>query len=320
MAPQTGHPQRHREGPLALPQMSVIVPASRNETLRNTLGALLTQSIPENRYEIILVVPSDRVFDIPPASSIKKITTNRLFPPGKMRNIGAKHASGEILFFVDDDCIPPPSWLEYTYHLFCDNRKVGAMGCRVAGIKGTFWDRCADYALFSRYQHKSGFYGHLGSAALAIRKEAFFDVNGFEESLLASEDWDISIKLEKNGWLCRFDPCIEVLHDHQRDSLLGILSMGFKSGYRSGLFVQERHKKQMSPAALILLKFKHPFIYPIAMLPYAVALTVFWILEHSRGEPRIFLFSPFIFLSRLSYQMGVWTRLLKKKYSADDSS
>jgi GT2 family glycosyltransferase len=246
-------------------------------------------------------------------STIKAIRTSDLFPPGKMRNIGARHAVGEILFFIDDDCIPPHNWIELISRIFMNNLNIGATGCRVISVNDTFWHRCADYALFSRYQYNTIFQGPLGSAAIAVRKKAFASVNGFEETMLASEDWDLSLKLEENGWLCRFDPSIEVRHDHRRGSFYGILSMSFKSGFRSGLFVQEKHRNRMSVAALILLRLKRPFLYPIAILPYSLVLTLFLIWELWRTDPRVFFFGPFIFLSRLSYQVGVWVRLMRQQ-------
>ncbi len=292
------------------PIISVIVPASRTDTLKQTIEGLLNQSISKDGYEILIIIPATLNFENLQPSRVQVVKTKKLYPPGKMRNIGAQSAIGDILCFIDDDCIPSQEWIEVITEKFQKNKDIGAVGCRVVSLEDTFWHRCADYALFSRYQYTTPFYGDLGSAAIAIRKKAFENVNGFQETLLASEDWDLSLRLNENGWLCRFDPSIEVQHDHRRGSFYGILSMGFKSGFRTGLFVQEKHKKKMSPAALALLKLKRPFLYPIAIVPYAVALTLFLIWDLKRTNPRVFLFGPFIFLGRLSYQIGVWTRLM----------
>jgi len=296
------------------PFISVIIPASRSDTLERTIEGLLNQSIPKNRYEIILIILESVNFENLHPSIVQLVKTKQLYPPGKMRNIGAKCALGDVLCFIDDDCMPSQEWLKVITQLLDKNPKIGAIGCRVVAIKSTFWHRCADYALFSRYQHNTVFRGPLGSAAIAVRKNAFDSVNGFEETLLASEDWDFSLKLEENGWLCQFEPSIEVRHNHKRGSFWGILAMGFKSGFRSGLFVQEKYRKRMSKAALVLLKLKQPFLYPLAILPYAIALTLFLIWDLRRTDPRVLLFGPFIFLSRLSYQVGVWTRLMHGNY------
>ncbi|HEA65663.1 MAG TPA: glycosyltransferase [Desulfobacterales bacterium] len=292
------------------PFISVIVPASRTDTLKQTIEGLSNQSIPKDCYEIIVIIPSKLNFEKLQLSRVQVVKTKKLYPPGKMRNLGAQRATGDILCFIDDDCIPSQEWIEIITEKFHKNKDVGAVGCRVIGIENTFWYRCADYALFSRYQYNTPFFGHLGSAAIAIRKKAFLSVIGFQETLLASEDWDLSLKLTKKGWLCLFNPNAEVKHNHQRDGLVSIIVMGFKSGFRSGLVVQAKHESQMSLPAKMLLRLKNPFIYPLAIIPYAATLTLFLIWELRQTEPRLFLFSPFILLSRISYQVGVWVNLL----------
>ncbi len=297
---------------MSSPFISVIVPVSRTDTVEGTIKGLLNQSIPQDQFEIILIIPATLNFKNPKPSRIDLVKTEKLFPPGKMRNIGAKKAQGEILCFLDDDCKPAKEWLKVITENFNQNRKIGAVGCRVVSSEDIFWHRCADYALFSRYQHTEAFYGSLGSAAIAIKKVAFESVNGFHETLLASEDWDISLKLADKGWLCFFDPLIEVKHEHGRGCLTGVIIMGFKSGIRSGLFVQNHHKKHMTRPALILLKFRNPFIYPFVMIPYAILLSLHIIWDLKNTDSRLFIFAPFIFMSRIAYQIGVWTNLIRR--------
>lgn len=293
-----------------MPLSSIIIPTSRTDTVNSTLQAVFRQGVPDEDYEVILVVPHNtRITEFHDAR-LKTVYTDRLYPPGRMRNIGARHASGEYFFFVDDDCTPPPVWLDDILKIFHNYPETGAVGCRVVSTNNSFWERCADYTLFSRYQYRHPFQGNLGSAAIALRRLAFESIDGFEETLLASEDWDLSLKLEKSGWTCRFSPAIEIKHDHRRGSFLRILVMGFKSGFRSGLFVQEKHRESLSPAARMMLKLKHPVVYPIMIIPYAGALTLFLIWDLWDTDRRIPLFAPFIFFSRLSYQIGVWTRLI----------
>ncbi len=295
------------------PFISVIVPASRTDTLERTIEGLLNQSIPKNCYEIIVIIPSKLNFENLQPTRVQVVKTKKLYPPGKMRNIGAKNATGDILCFIDDDCIPSQEWIEVITEKFHQNNDIGAVGCRVVSLEDTFWHRCADYALFSSYQYNTPFFGHLGSAAIAIRKKAFENVNGFQETLLASEDWDISLKLANRGWLCLFEPRTNVKHDHGRGSFSGIIIMGFKSGFRSGLFVQTHHKKNMTWPALILLKFRNPFLYPFVMIPYAITLSSYLIWDLRHTDPRLFLFSPFIFISRIAYQIGVWCSLIRNR-------
>lgn len=291
--------------------ISVIVPCSRPEMAKATLEALMRQDFPAGKYELIVVVPDESAVSAVRIPDVSIVVAGQLFPPGKMRNIGAGAAVGRYLCFIDDDCIPPVSWLSRIDAVFESAPEVAELGCRVISAAKGFWCRCADYALFSPYQLNDTIERDLGSAAIAVRKEAFDAVGGFDEALYATEDWDFSLKLKSKGWQCMFDPAIEVKHEHRRDSVSRIVKQGWKSGRLSGLDIQKRHYQEMTWLAKLSVNFGSKWLYWLLILPYAGANAILQTMPFAKTEPVVLLYFPFIFCTRFAYHLGVWYRLLK---------
>jgi GT2 family glycosyltransferase len=270
-----------------------------------TIKSLAAEISTNGTCEMIVVTPDNESLPKFVLSNTHVIQTNKLYPPGRMRNIGSKHAQGSYLLFIDDDCIAPENFVEQMTNILLTEKRVGAAGCRVVAECATFWNRCADQALFTAYQaNKEGVVSGLGSAALAVRRDAFDAAGGFDESLMASEDWDFSLKLREHGWLCWFTPEIEVHHDHRRGSLWAILRAAWRYGKASGLTVQRRHEQTVSWVARVMVVAARKKMYWLFMIPYSCFLTMVWLFEVRPLKYMLYL--PVLFLARLSYQCGVY--------------
>lgn len=103
------------------PFVSVIVPAyDAEQTLETLLSALVQQSYPAGRHEVILVDngSSDATAAIArqfsPRFAARFIQTSETETQGSYaaRNRGLALASGDIIAFTDADCTPASHWLE----------------------------------------------------------------------------------------------------------------------------------------------------------------------------------------------------------------
>ena len=283
--------------------IAVIIPCGRPERLKPLLAALRNQSLPPS--EIVVVTAGNQA----PAKDVAWVQTPELYPPGRMRNLGAQRAQSETLLFLDDDCLPPPQWIEIMCRTMKETPRVAAVGCRVASLDRDFWSRCADYVLFSATAQVVSGLRHVGCGALAVRRDVFRQAGGFDESLQASEDWDFCLRLAALGWRSYFCADVTVQHDHKRGNLKGILTQSYRSGWLSGLAVQARHRAALGAAGRMAVRLGHSWSYPLFGIPYATALTLLHTWE-MRGADRCGpLFWPVLAAGRLAYQMGVWARI-----------
>ncbi|GGF41386.1 glycosyltransferase [Subtercola lobariae] len=99
--------------PAELASVSVIVPHYRQQAeLDRTLAALARQTYPTELVEVIVV---DDGSPEPPrvATSVKLLTQpDRGFRVSAARNLGVRHAAGDLLCFLDADSSPEPRYLE----------------------------------------------------------------------------------------------------------------------------------------------------------------------------------------------------------------
>lgn len=237
-------------------------------------------------------------------------------PPGALRNRGAAEARGDVLLFLDDDCVPPPDWAERMTAALDTDQRLGAVGCRCAADDTGWICRAADHALFPVCVATTPAERAVGSAAMAVRAEAFRQAGGFDESLLASEDWDFGLRLQRAGWRVRYDPSITVAHRHGRRSLSAILRSAFQSGRRSGLTVQRRYRAQVTAWARLALLLSHPAVYPLHALADTALQVGLHVLREARRDPRVLAYAPVCFAARLAYHTGVWRALWNRNNDA----
>lgn len=298
-----------------VPRLSLIIPAGRASPISGVALAVEAMARRTPDLEILWVSPHETA-PTPAGPSVRKVRVPVPAPPGALRNRGAAEARGDVLLFLDDDCIPPPDWAERMAAALEADRRLGAVGCRYASDDGDWVSRAADHALFPVCVATKPAERPVGSAAMAVRAEAFREAGGFDERLRASEDWDFGLRLLRAGWRVRYNPTIVVTHRHGRRTLSGILRSAFQSGQRSGLIVQRRYRAQMTAWARLAVLLGHPAVYPLHALADTALQVGLHVLREARRDPRVLTYGPVCVAARLAYHAGVWRALLRREDDA----
>ena len=128
------------------PFVSIIIPTVRtNEILEQCLGSLALQDYPKERFEIILVSKN-------PLSRKEELGIRAIhgIEFAHARNEGVKASRGELIAFVDDDCVMPRDWLAKAARYF-ETKDVGVIGGPALPLENdTFRHRVGD-TCFARY-------------------------------------------------------------------------------------------------------------------------------------------------------------------------
>lgn len=178
---------------LKIPLVSVIIPTKNSgKTLAKCLTSLKNQT-----YSNIEVVVVDN-FSKDKTRDIAKSFGANVYTAGPERsaqfNVGASMAKGEYIYRIDSDFIVEPTVIEEAV------RACEIKGCDIVAVHNTpdpeisFWSKV-------RKLEKDCYINdivYVGSRF--FRKSAFNSVNGFDESLIASEDYDIHKRLVAKGF------------------------------------------------------------------------------------------------------------------------
>jgi hypothetical protein len=188
--------------------ISVIVPA-RNEqrALRACLGALRSQSLPTERFEIV-VMDNGSTDD---TVSIARAFTERVYlrpgvTVGMLRNEGAGLARGSVLAFIDADCIASPTWLEGALDALADGGV--AVGNKYDRPAGGSWIEALWLGDAVKGRVATG---ELWTGNLVVTRDAFEASGGFDGALVSSEDVLLSRRLADCGELF-LDGRVRVTH------------------------------------------------------------------------------------------------------------
>ena len=226
------------------PSFSIVVPTFRRpDALRATLVALLALDYDRSRYEVIVVddgadeMTTRIVGELAVHGTSLTLETQDHRGAACARNRGARLASGDLVLFCDDDMIVDPSHLRM--HLATRERHGDSLVSAAwqfapaveAALRKTPFGRYR-IDLERRYQFEAGGtpvaddpgcrrMSLLGSGNLALRREAFWEVGGFDENfpVAGAEDQDFSVRARNAGLALLLDTKIRCFQDDNRITL-----------------------------------------------------------------------------------------------------
>jgi GT2 family glycosyltransferase len=230
------HQFRQRYPALSLPatdepRVSVIIPAHDKFALTYACVKSITENLPESEFEIILI--DDCSADetalarllLPPAMHVHRMQGNDGFIASCNR--GAELARGEFLFFLNNDTIVQPSWLDPLVQTLDRDERIGVAGARLLFPDGTVQDaggivwRLGDAWNYGRgsdardprftFMRDTDY---VSGAALLIRRDLFRSLGGFDPHFAPAyyEDTDLAFRVRAKGFRVVVQPASQIVH------------------------------------------------------------------------------------------------------------
>ncbi|MCF8273617.1 MAG: TIGR04283 family arsenosugar biosynthesis glycosyltransferase [Flavobacteriaceae bacterium] len=171
-------------------KISIIIPIiNEAENIANLLNYLIEISSKKNISEIIVVDGGSTDNSISVVSEFKKVNLLQSEKGrAKQMNVGAKHAKGDILYFLHADSFPPQ---DFDTLLINEVEKGHAAGCfKMQFNSQHWWLKLAGY--FTKF---SWSFCRGGDQSLFITKELFHRIGGYNEDYVIYEDNIIVKKL-----------------------------------------------------------------------------------------------------------------------------
>lgn len=229
--------------------LSIIVPVYNGAaTLAACLENLVNCRFPEDQYEIIVV--DNNSTDTTPAIAAQfrvKYLLETQRGQSSARNFGARNAQGEILGFVDADCLVDAEWPQQVIQSFRSDACAAIVGARQPvyfNFAGRLQSLEYQYYWEKNLNQSRGLNKICGSNC-AIRKSVFFQTGGFDPQLLVFEDIELGFRLAAHGWKIGYNPDLIVQHIY-RDELWGRYLKMNQHGFHEYLaFQKHRHNPQI---------------------------------------------------------------------------
>lgn len=245
-------------------------------------------------YEIIYVDSnsSDRSIEIALTHNVDKIfKLTKIWNAAMGRNIGAKHASGDILCFLDGDMELVSSFIPKIL-----DEKMSLKYDLVSGdLLHHYYDIHGNLTGTKReFVHiKITIKKPITGGSFWIKKEIYELVGGMDNRLRCGEDPELGLRLAKKGYLLHFLPELYVLHHMEpHDNALfsnimnGVWFYGTVLVYKYNLFNPYTYKRMLrQDSSLIVLAVS--LLGSVAFTPYLfIAYPVFLIIRCKFKIPR----------------------------------
>ncbi|MGC8586780.1 MAG: glycosyltransferase [Candidatus Micrarchaeia archaeon] len=183
-----------------MPEISIIIPSYNEEAyIGETLESIRRQ--PFKDYEIIVVDKNSEDNTEKIARKYAKVIKESKPGIALARNVGAKHAKGKILLYIDADTSVSRSTLASYSAAMKDKQIIAATGPIYPREKVSWFVNLGYKVVSVLFVRLSIIFGRpsLVGSNFAIRKDIFEKAGGFNEKFMTYEDWDLSHRIKKFG-------------------------------------------------------------------------------------------------------------------------
>ena len=225
-----------------LTEIGVVV-IGRNEATR--LERSLRSVLGNGSYVVYVDSGStDHSLDIAQALAVETVALEsaRPFTAARARNAGcryltSRHPNLEFIQFVDGDCEIASGWIDAAAKYMASHPEVGV----VCGELTEHDSRRSIYKRLSAMEWVLPVGETEASGGIAfVRTEAFQEVNGFDETFIAGEEWDLCFRVRQKGWRIWRLPEAMAVHNAGLNSLSQWWIRSVRSGHvyaeRAGLY------------------------------------------------------------------------------------
>ncbi|MGA8833891.1 MAG: mycofactocin biosynthesis glycosyltransferase MftF [Desulfomonilaceae bacterium] len=268
--------------------VSIVIPVyNRADDIRSCLESLLALDYPTSQFEIIVVddKSSDKTANVVKSYGVKLIVQPKNLGQSAARNEGVLASKGEIIAFIDSDCIAGPCWLSELVPYFEDPRNALVGGYVDSYYRETWLDRYEEansplnmgQKFIMGFGSQSDFY--VPTCNMLVRRDAYLKVGGLDETMRVGEDVDFCWRLKENGFRLVYVPKGRIEHKH-RNRFLETFGRRFDYGasepvlYSKHKDVEKRFPWQPACMALLFTCLFGLLWRNIIALPLATAILV----------------------------------------------
>ena len=267
-------------------KVSIVIPTyNRKESLKKALESLFNQTYPKAKYEIVICDDKSTDETENMVKELMKVSPSvlRYFKskskykgPASAKNVGIENARGEILGFIDDDCIVSPDWIENAIPFFDDKTISGVQGCTLPLSPHSRKNRLFWMKHTNEITEPNDWYA---TCNIFYRKKALLEIGCFDPRFPKAylEDADLAWGLLDRGYEIIFSKNPLVYHETKYISLLKYLKL-LKKRESFALFIR-KHPAFRGKLVLRFIASKtnlYPIFILFAAFSYIIGSNIFF--------------------------------------------
>jgi hypothetical protein len=269
------------------PAVSIVIITKNDPDVRVTIDAVLAQAAASPRSaELIVVDASAQPVTIPsggpvPAAVVPFRSEGPKATIPEQRNVAVAHSRGDVIAFIDSGCVPSPGWLDALLEPVITGGESIVAGSHRGAEQGAIRDRDAEF------RHGEAYLREAPTINLAVRREVFGAIGGFDEGFGYGSDVDFTWRAVAGGFRVRHAPDAVVTHDW------GPLGGDLKRSFTYGRARFQLYRKHADHRSRVLRD--DPILVPYALfllgLPLALRrrayllLTLVPMAKNARSQP-----------------------------------
>lgn len=189
--------------------VSFIIPVLNGEQyIQGCLDHICKEMAPQDEIIVVNNGSTDNTTAIVAGYPEVKVLTYPKATIAAVRNYGARTANGNLLAFIDCDCLVYPGWRQAATEVLSDEQ-IAATGSHLDLPDNPSW---VEAAWISARKLVATPAGYIPSGNFVVKSVAFRAVSGFDEAMITDEDTDIGMRLCQKGFGIINAPQVRAIH------------------------------------------------------------------------------------------------------------
>jgi GT2 family glycosyltransferase len=246
--------------------VSVVLVNKGDPRIAGTLEALLLISSSQ-LIEIVVVDASEHALDdvgrsFPTVTWIDfENVTRKSRTIAEQRNLGVASSSGDVVVFLDANCIPGPRWLEQLVAPIFEGAERIVVGRITSPSGATIHD-----VVSPQGGQSPTYLEECANMNVAYRRDVLEQLHGFDEQLGFAEDVDFAWRARDAGLRIRFEPTAAIVHDW------GEFQEDLSRAFRYGVARVRLYRKHASRIGNIARSDRYIAAYTLYVMALPIAL------------------------------------------------
>jgi glycosyltransferase involved in cell wall biosynthesis len=282
-------------------KISIIIPTfNRPQSIKRCVESIRNNNFKD--YEVIVVsdgkdFDNDSIFYNWKKNKRIKYIRAKHRGPGSARNEGIKIAKGEIVVFLDDDCVVSDNWIKNIYEEHRKNPQIDAIVGNIKQMnRGAISDHLHEFEPENYFMWKNNQkISPIKVNNVSYKHRVIQILKKFVPELKTAEDVEWNSRFTKKNMHAIYSKNIEITHEY-RTTLKEFIQQTFSFGQgrffifvKKGDYPEDRRNLLIYTLRLIIT----PIISPLARFMYAI--------KNNKKRKTLY------FILGVIYQISYWT-------------